>query len=71
MAKKKPCEFCSEDQINSMEGRNGHQLSVEFYPDNCLLAVSSFANDENGESAELTFDISCNYCPICGRKIGY
>ena len=56
MAKKKPCEFCESDQLSSEDGVNGHQLSVEFYPDNCLLAVTSFANSKSGESDELTFE---------------
>lgn len=71
MSRKKPREFCEQDQQYTQEGANGHQLSVEFYPDNCLLAVSSFANDEMGESREITFDLRVDYCPNCGRKIGY
>ena len=69
MAKKKPCEFCESDQLSSEDGVNGHQLSVEFYPDNCLLAVTSFANSKSGESDELTFDLRINFCPRCGRKL--
>lgn len=70
MARKKPCEFCQEDQQMTQEGPNGHQLCVEFYPNNGLLAVTSFANDEVGESRELVVDLSVNYCPECRRRIG-
>lgn len=70
MAKKKPCDFCEQDQQMTQEGVNGHQLCVEFYPDNGLLAVTSFANDEVGESRELAIDLPVNFCPECGRRIG-
>lgn len=69
--KKKPCEFCEQDQQISGEGLNGHQLVIEFYPDNNLLAVSSYANDETGINCELNFDLRFDYCPFCGRKVGY
>ena len=72
MARKiKPCDFCETDQIFNEVGANGHQLAVEFYPDNNLFAVSSFSNDENGEAAEISADYRFEYCPRCGRKIGY
>ena len=71
MARKKPCDYCNSEKINTYEGRNGHGLIVEFYPDNCLLAVSSFGNDANGESDELSWDVERNYFPFCGRKLGY
>lgn len=69
--KNKPCEFCEQDQQISKEGVNGHQLAVEFYPDNGLFAISSFANDETGENCDLVCDFHFDYCPRCGRKIGY
>lgn len=70
MARKKPCEYCNQDQQVCEEGVNGHQLAVEFYPDNNLFAVISFANDEVGESRELVYEFQFGYCPYCGRKLG-
>ena len=69
--RKKPCEYCCEDQIVQEEGRCGHQLDIEFYPDNNLFAVTSFAQDETGEAMELQSSFSFEYCPFCGRKLGW
>ena len=71
MAKKKPCEYCEDEQWNCWEGKNGHQLNVEIYPDMGYIGISSYGNDENGEADELIADIPMNYCPNCGRKLGY
>lgn len=69
--RKKACEYCDDDQIVQEEGKNGHQLSTEFYPDHCLFAVTSFAQDENGETMELQSSFRFEYCPFCGRKLGW
>lgn len=74
MPKKKapePCEFCAEDQLISLEGSNGHQLAVEFYPMNLMLAITSFGDNGNGEPDELQHVIEANYCPVCGRKLDW
>lgn len=70
--KRKPCDFCAEELRESTEGRNGFQGEVEWYPDNGLFAVTAFANDENGESQEYSLvSVRFEYCPVCGRKVGY
>lgn len=67
--KKTPCDFCENENWYSEEGTAGHQLSIEIYPFNNLLAIISFANDDTGESNELSAEIEMNYCPKCGRKL--
>ena len=69
--KKKPCDFCSDDNWYSEEGTPGHQLAVEIYPENNSLSVTSFANNESGESEELTVSFEMNFCPVCGRRLEY
>lgn len=69
MAKRKPCEYCENKVIITRDGRNGHQLTVEIYPDNNLLAIMSFATDENGETTEETITLDYEYCVFCGRKL--
>lgn len=70
--RKKPCEFCESEWRDSTEGSNGFQGEVEWYPDNGLFAVTAFANDESGESQEYNLvSVSFEYCPVCGRKVGY
>lgn len=70
MARKKvPCHFCAEEQIYVDFSEGGHQLSVEFYPEVRLLAVSSFAKDSAGETEEIKCDFRVKFCPECGRKL--
>ena len=69
MARKKPCEFCENDQWWQESGKNGHQLSVEVYPAHNRIGITSFAHDENGETMEITAELEMNYCPVCGRKL--
>ena len=66
---KKPCEYCSEATILSKEGKNGHQLSVEIYPENNVMGITSFARDENGEVTEEMVTLDYEYCMFCGRKL--
>ena len=69
--RQKPCEYCDGEKFFQKDGSNGHALNVELYPENCLLAVVSFANGDTGEMIELKMDIPMYYCPCCGRKLGY
>ena len=69
MANKKPCECCENDMFITWDGRNGHQLAIEIYPDNHLMGITSFAKDENGETTEETITIDYEYCMFCGRKL--
>jgi hypothetical protein len=72
MARKtKPCAFCEEEHWHTEDERNGHQLHLEIYPFSGVIAVTSFAKDEDGETTELYMRIEMNYCPVCGRKLGY
>ena len=66
-----PCDFCGGDRIVNLEGANGHQLAIEFYPDNLMLAVTSFGDNGLGEPDELQHTIEANYCPVCGRKLDW
>lgn len=67
--RKKPCEFCMEDSSDVQDDRSGHQLYVEWYPDNGLLGITSFAQDECGEALELRADFQFEFCPMCGRRL--
>lgn len=69
----KPCEFCEEDKWFTEDGNNttGHQLAIEIYPENNVIAISSFANHPDGESEELEYIIRMDFCPCCGRKLGW
>lgn len=67
--RKRPCEFCECEIIESQAGNNGFQLSFESYPDNGCICVVGFAFDETGETQELMYEIEMNYCPKCGRKL--
>lgn len=69
MRRQKPCEFCENDNWWSSDGTRGHQLCIEVYPYNCILAVTSFAEGENGETEELHEEVELNFCPRCGRKL--
>lgn len=67
--KKTPCDFCENENWYTDEGVAGHQLTVEIYPENNFIYITSFAPDETGESQELEAEIEMNYCPKCGRKL--
>lgn len=71
MPRKKPCDFCESEIIESQEGNNGFQLAFESYPENLFMAVTGYAHDEVGEQQELQFEIEMNYCPKCGRKLDW
>ena len=62
--------MCEADQFWTDDERNGHQLTVEIYPDTGVFYISSFAHDENGETTELTAEMCWLFCPKCGRRLG-
>lgn len=64
--KKEACEYCSEERFESIG--EAHQLSVEWYPFNGYIDISSFSSSEENEG-ELQYTIPLNYCPVCGRKL--
>ena len=67
--KRIPCDFCEEENWWTEEGSPGHQMSIEVYPFNNILSITSFANTETGESNEISVSLEMNYCPKCGRKL--
>lgn len=69
---KKPCEFCEGDTYFSEDGTGKHQLYVEAYPDNCFIGITSFAlNEATEETEEIFVELEMNFCPVCGRKLGW
>lgn len=66
----KPCDFCNDDKFECQSfGQN--ELDVEFYPDNGLFSIHAFLVPEDGETQEFELSYNFEYCPICGRKIGW
>ena len=46
--------------------------TVEIYPDQTLLAICfQGMSDDGALTHEQSFDIPMNYCPNCGRKLGW
>lgn len=72
--KRKPCEWCEGEQfirLGTDETRNV-RADLEIYPDNCIMAFYVQGLSDDGElTAEESVDIPMNYCPACGRKLGY
>lgn len=67
---KKPCEICEQDFVmEKKEGCGKHLLQAEFYPNNQLFSIFSYAVDSAEELEELTIDMEFRYFPFCGRKL--
>lgn len=74
MARKKtPCEWCEADNIiHIAEGNKNVEASLEIYPQNCFMGIIAIGiNDEGEMTSENNVDIPMNFCPNCGRKLGY
>ena len=69
MPKKKPCDFCEEENCWTEDGTNGHALHIEVYPWNNVIGITSFGRTEIGELEEVSAQLEMNYCPQCGRKL--
>ncbi len=71
--KRKPCEWCEhENIIRILENCKQVDATVEIYPENGVIGVCIQYIDEDGAlAAEDGLDIPLNYCPNCGRKLGY
>ncbi len=71
--KRNPCEWCdSEHIIRVLENCNQVDATVEIYPDNGIIGICMQYMDEDGAlAAEDGIDIPLNFCPNCGRKLGY
>ena len=68
MPRKKPCDFCAQEQFLRRGYGDNATLEVEWYPDNEMLSIYSAYTDDHGLcEAEVTLDIK--YCPMCGRKL--
>ncbi len=72
MARKRtPCEFCETENFISDEYRNC-SIWIEFYPDNGHIAITVQGRSDDGEmTSEDDFEIPFEYCPKCGRKLGF
>lgn len=72
--KKKPCEWCESEQIILVteEYAKNADATLEIYPYNCFMGLNVQGRSDDGElTTEATLDIPMNYCPACGRKLGY
>ena len=48
------------------------RADVEIYPDNGVIAFCVQGLSDDGElTAEESVDVPMNFCPACGRKLGY
>ena len=66
----KLCEFCETDYFESQSvGKS--EVCVEFYPDNGTFSIFGFLTPEDEDTTEIQIDYNFEYCPICGRKIGW
>lgn len=71
--KQKSCEWCEGEQIfrTDYDARNVSG-TLEIYPEQTLIAVwFQGMSDDGALTHEQSFDIPMNYCPNCGRKLGW
>ena len=71
--KQKPCEWCDQELIirTDYDARN-MSGTLELYPDQALMAVClQGISDDGALTYEQSIDIPMNYCPNCGRKLGW
>lgn len=68
--KRKPCEFCENDNWYIKDGGHGHKIAVAICTRENIIEIASFANRESGEEETLEANIKMNFCPMCGRKMG-
>lgn len=69
--KKAPCEWCEGDFIRVDRADGQLNVTVEIYPENELLSVYASCVDERGEFREAQADLPLEFCPVCGRKLGF
>ena len=71
--KRKPCEWCEQEQfIQSAYDARNVSAQLEIYPDNCTMAIIIQGQSDDGElTHEESWDIPMNFCPNCGRRLGY
>ena len=72
MARKRtPYEYCEGETFQSEDRRNC-SIWIEFYPDNAHIGITVQGKSDDGEmTSEDMFDIPFEYCPNCGRKLGW
>ena len=69
--KRKPCAFCEREAIDTIELPNAN-AQIQIYPDNCLVSFWVSSQTDDGElNGENDFSVEMNWCPVCGRKVGY
>ena len=71
--KRKPCEWCEQDQFISTD-YDARNVSgqIEIYPDNGIISIIfQGMSDDGALTHEESFDIPMDYCPACGRKLGW
>ena len=65
------CEFCQEEWFDNRELPNA-SLAVEVYPNNTHIAIVIQSMTDDGEmNGEESTEIPMNYCPVCGRELGW
>ncbi len=71
--KQKPCEWCEQDQFIQTD-YNARNVSVqlEVYPDNGTMSILiQGLSDDGALTHEESWDVPMNFCPNCGRKLGW
>ncbi len=70
--KKNPCPFCDEEEFVHLEAGPNADAVVEIYPFNGHIAVMVQGVSSDGEmTGEDEYSIEMNFCPVCGRKLGW
>jgi len=69
---KKPCEFCQDEFFGEPDVLPNAHVYFERYPDNGTMSVTVFSfSDDHEQNGEETYQIPFEYCPQCGRKLGW
>ena len=76
MARKKktdePCEFCEEDVFSEPDDLRNAHVFFERYPDSGIMSITVQAySDDHEMTGEETYSVPFDYCPRCGRKLGW
>lgn len=71
--KQKPCEWCDGELfLRTDEGAKNVQGHIEIYPDIGAISVYFFGISDDGETThEQSYHLPMNFCPNCGRRLGY
>lgn len=72
--KQGPCEYCEDEGTVFSEDVSSDlnlSLSVESYPENNFIDVSLVGVSPEEREININWEIPMNYCPKCGRRLGY